>query len=159
MSNALHDIMGAAGGLLDGGRRRTVTRMAGSTVRRSSRTVRRALSMLRRIDLEDVMVWLHLSRRRGPLGAIALLGAGAAVGAGLVLLLSPTSGPEVRRTLRRRAVGLEQRAKHSLEGARAGALQLEERAAGAVKDIERRVEETVSEALHTAREAVKSKPD
>lgn len=130
MSNALHDIIGAAGGLLDGGRSRTVRRMAGSTVHRSSRTVRRALSMLRRIDLEDVMVWLHLSRRRGPLGAIALLGAGAAVGAGLVLLLSPTSGPEVRRTLKRRAASLEER-----------------------------VEEQVSEALHTAREAVKSKPD
>jgi gas vesicle protein len=56
-----------------------------------------------------------------------------------VMLLSPTSGSEARRTLKRRAAGLE------------------DRAADALKDVERRAEDTVSEALRTAREAATSK--
>lgn len=159
MSHALQDIMGAAGNLLDGHRSKTVKKIARSSVSGGSRTVRDAVSVLRHIDLDDVLVWMGIARRRGLLGTIALLGAGAAVGAGLVMLLSPTSGVELRRTLRRRTAGFGEEARHKLEGARHTVEHLEERAAGAVRDVERRVEDTVSEALRSAREAVKSKPD
>jgi gas vesicle protein len=159
MSNALVEMMGAAGNLLDGKRSKIVRKVARRAVKGGGRTFRRALSMLRGIDLGDVLVWLRLSRRRGPLGTIALLGGGAVVGAGLVMLLSPRSGPEVRRTLRSRTAGFTNQARQALEGARSGVEHLEQQAAHAVRDVERRVEDTVSEALRTARESVRTKPD
>lgn len=154
MSHALLHIMDAAESLLDGKHRRTMKNVARSGIEGGGRMARRAFSVLRHIHLADVLAWVHLSRRRGPLGAIALLGAGAAVGAGLVMLLSPRSGSETRSTLRRRVSGLEERARSKLQGL----THLEERAAGAVKDVERKVEESVSEALQKAREAAKGKP-
>lgn len=158
MSNALVGMMGAAGDLLDGKRSKIVRKVARGAMK-GGRTFRRALSMLRGIHLGDVLVWLRLSRRRGPLGTIALLGGGAVVGAGLVMLLSPRSGTDVRRTLRSRTAGLTNQARQALRGARSGVEHLEQQAKGAVKDVERRVEDTVSEALRTAREAARAKPD
>jgi len=43
-----------------------------------------------------------LLRRRGPLGAVSVFGAGFAVGAGVGALLAPTTGKAARRALRRR---------------------------------------------------------
>ncbi len=45
------------------------------------------------------LAWLGLSRRRGPFATLALFGVGIAAGAGAGLLLAPTSGAALRRSL------------------------------------------------------------
>lgn len=117
-------------------------------------------------NLKDGLVWLQLLRRPGPLGAIALVGAGAAVGAGLVLLFSPTSGREMRRTLRRRTgdlSGIGEKLRRPFQEARSGLSHLaKEKVDDLTRDLEIKAEgaeEKVSEALRTARDAVKHKLD
>jgi YtxH-like protein len=52
------------------------------------------------LELDDVLGVLGLARRRSHLGqSLALLGVGAAVGAGVALLLAPASGSETRKRL------------------------------------------------------------
>lgn len=52
------------------------------------------------IELDDVLGVMGLARRRSYLGqSLALLGLGAAVGAGVALLLAPASGRETRKLL------------------------------------------------------------
>lgn len=55
---------------------------------------------VRAIDLNDVLGVLGLARRRSyVVQNLALLGVGAAVGAGVALLLAPASGSETRTRL------------------------------------------------------------
>ena len=55
---------------------------------------------VRAVELNDVLGVLGLARRRSYLAQnIALVGVGAAVGAGVALLLAPASGRETRKRL------------------------------------------------------------
>lgn len=158
MSNALHSIMDVTGSLLGGKQRKAAMKMARSGFTGGSKALQGAVSALRHIDLSTALAFFGLARRRGPLGTIALLGAGAAVGAGLVMLLSPTSGADVRGSLKRRVGHLGDQAKSKVEGARIGLEYVEHKAKDTVKEVEHRVEDRVSEALQKAREAARSKP-
>jgi hypothetical protein len=62
------------------------------------------------LGFDDVLGWVGLSRKRSPLTALGLFGAGLAVGAGVALLLSPTSGEALRRELLTRLDGLKRQA-------------------------------------------------
>jgi hypothetical protein len=53
--------------------------------------------------------WLGLTRRRSPLQGVATFGAGAIVGAGVALLVAPTSGAELRARLLRVLGGASQK--------------------------------------------------
>lgn len=120
---------------------------------------RGVFKLMRHIDFRDVLVWLHLARKPGPAGAIALAGAGAMVGAGLVMLLSPASGREVRGAIKRRTGdlhGLGDRLRHPFREARSGLSSFAKRK---TDEVEEGAEEKVSEALRAARDAVKSKLD
>lgn len=85
-----------------------------------------------------------LLRRRGPLGAVSVFGAGFAVGAGVGALLAPTTGKVARRTLRRRFREL-----------RREALGQVEKVGAEVQDLEQQVEEKAGEVV----EAVKIKAE
>jgi hypothetical protein len=58
-----------------------------------------AVSMLRVVGLMSPLAWVGLARRRGSLATLALFGAGLTVGAGTAILLAPSSGVDLRRTL------------------------------------------------------------
>lgn len=51
-------------------------------------------------------LWPHSRRHEGPLGAIALVGLGAVVGAGVALALAPSAGSELRSSLVEKLRGL-----------------------------------------------------
>ncbi len=74
------------------------------------------------MDLDDVLGAAGLMRNRSrALSNIAFLGAGALVGAGAALLLTPKSGPETRRMLREQADRLGQAASEVMQaGTEAG---------------------------------------
>lgn len=92
----------------------------------------------------DVLGWVGLRSRRSPLATAALVGAGLAVGAGIGLLVAPTSGVSLRRTLLRRVEGMKREALGELETM-----------GDEVKEIEGKVEKKVGEVVG----AVKSKVD
>jgi len=73
------------------------------------------------IELEDVLGVLGLARRRSYfLEGLALVGAGAAVGAGVALLLAPASGSETRKRLSRSVDKLSEQAVAKLEQVASG---------------------------------------
>ena len=61
------------------------------------------IAMLQRLDRDDGLAWIGLSRRRSPLLTVALLGAGAAAGAGVALWFAPMAGADLRNFLTGRA--------------------------------------------------------
>lgn len=70
------------------------------------------------IELEDVLGVMGLARRRSYLMQdLALLGVGAAVGAGVALLLAPSSGSETRRRLSQSIEKLSEQAVAKLDQA------------------------------------------
>jgi hypothetical protein len=83
----------------------TVLRTASTTLRIAS-TVWRGLDVVsalvalaRSIDGSDGLVRLRPGRRRGPLEAVTIFGAGLAVGAGIGVMLAPRSGADLRRAI------------------------------------------------------------
>lgn len=71
------------------------------------------ITTLQKLDRDDGLAWLGLSRRKSPLLTIAILGAGAALGAGIALWFAPVSGAE----LRSRIMGTAKKAETQVEGA------------------------------------------
>jgi hypothetical protein len=70
------------------------------------------------IELDDVLGVVGLARRRSNvLQSLALLGVGAAVGAGVALLLAPASGSETRKRLSQSVQELGEQAVAKLEQA------------------------------------------
>ncbi len=68
-----------------------------------------------RIEFEDVLGSVGLSRRRNyTLENLALIGVGAALGAGTAMLLTPMSGRETRQRISEKASSLGQAAKEAL---------------------------------------------
>jgi len=57
------------------------------------------IAVLRKLDPDDGLAWLGLSRRRSPLVDIGIFGAGVAMGATVALIFAPMSGAELRRRL------------------------------------------------------------
>ena len=57
------------------------------------------VAMLRSLDRDDGLTWLGLARRKPPLRSVAIFGAGVVMGAGIGLLLAPTSGEDMRIAL------------------------------------------------------------
>ena len=73
---------------------------------------------VRAVELNDVLGILGLARRRSYLAQnLALLGVGAAVGAGVALLLAPASGRETRKRLSDGVGTLSDRAAEKLQQA------------------------------------------
>jgi hypothetical protein len=72
-----------------------------------------AIRAVQELDLNDVLGVIGLERRRGRaervLPALAMVAAGAAVGAGAALLLAPSSGAELRRRISERAGDVKER--------------------------------------------------
>lgn len=72
-----------------------------STVLDGVTATARVITTLQRLDRDQGLAWLGLARRKSPLRALALVSAGAAVGAGLALWFAPMKGAELRRAVRR----------------------------------------------------------
>jgi hypothetical protein len=73
---------------------------------------------VRAVELNDVLGVLGLARRRSYLAQnLALLGVGAAVGAGVALLLAPASGSETRKRLTQGVEKLSEQASEKLQQA------------------------------------------
>jgi hypothetical protein len=73
---------------------------------------------VRAVELNDVLGVLGLARRRSYLAQnLALLGVGAAVGAGVALLLAPASGSETRKRLTEGVEKLSEQAAEKLQQA------------------------------------------
>jgi hypothetical protein len=71
------------------------------------------ITLLRSLDRDNDFAWFGLARRRNPLGAVAILGVGVAMGAGLGLLLASMSGADVHVAFRGRSA--EQRPRTDAE--------------------------------------------
>ncbi|AUX34476.1 MULTISPECIES: YtxH domain-containing protein [Sorangium] len=69
------------------------------------------------LGFDDVLGWVGLARKRSPLTTLAFFGAGVAVGAGVAMLLSPTSGEALRRDILNRLDGLKRQATRGVEQA------------------------------------------
>lgn len=93
------------------------------------------VAVMRGFQAEDALGWVGLTRRRSPLGTIALFGAGALVGAGVAMLFAPQSGAETRRRIMKGLDGLKGEAQHTLD-----------RAETEVKAVGEKVEELASHA-------------
>src|SRR4051812_15846758 len=73
---------------------------------------------VRAVELNDVLGILGLTRRRSyVVQNLALLGVGAAVGAGVALLLAPASGSETRKRLSQGVEKLTEQAAQKLQQA------------------------------------------
>jgi hypothetical protein len=73
---------------------------------------------VRAVELNDVLGVLGLARRRSNVVQnLALLGVGAAVGAGVALLLAPASGSETRKRLSQGVEKLSDQAAEKLQQA------------------------------------------
>jgi hypothetical protein len=88
-----------------------------------------------------------LSRRRSPLGTLALVGAGVAMGAGVALLIAPRSGEKTRRMIARRFNGMKREA-----------VELEHEVEQKVADVAGAVKSTVEGAAEQVRDAVTPEP-
>lgn len=83
-----------------------------STVLDGANATARVITTLQRLDRDQGLAWLGLARRRSPLRAVALVGAGVAVGAGLALWFAPMKGAELRRAVMRWTRVKEKSIKH-----------------------------------------------
>ena len=93
------------------------------------------VAVMRGFQAEDALGWVGLTRRRSPLAAIGIFGAGALVGAGVAMLFAPLSGAETRRRIMKGLEGLKGEAQSTLE-----------RAEAEVKHVGEKVEEIASHA-------------
>lgn len=73
------------------------------------------VAMLRGFQANDALGWVGLARRRSPMAAMGLFGAGMVVGAGAALLFAPMSGEETRRRFMSGFSGLKGDAKSALD--------------------------------------------
>ena len=125
MSNMLNDTMHAAKNGVESARESTMHALgtakqgvesarestmhtvasAASMIVKGGSTVAGIVAMLQKLDRDDGLAWFGLARRRSPLVTVAVFGAGAALGAGIALLLAPSSGADLRRTLLGRSSG------------------------------------------------------
>jgi hypothetical protein len=125
MSTTLNDTMDTAKSVLDSARESTghavgtamhamgsardgtehAVSSARSTLLDGVKSVTGIVAMLRDLGVSDALGWVGLARRRSPLLSIAMFGAGMAVGAGIGVMLAPTSGADLRRAILGRLMG------------------------------------------------------
>ena len=134
------DVMGSA----KGGAEHAAS-SARSSLLDAAKVVVRAASTVRGLGFDDVLGWVGLMRRRSPLGLAGVFGAGVAVGAGVGLLLAPSTGTEMRRALLNRLDILMRQAGDKAK-----------QAGNEVKQAERKVEEKVSEAARSVKGKIES---
>ncbi|WP_437774709.1 YtxH domain-containing protein [Sorangium sp. So ce1097] len=119
MTNRLNDAMGAAKGVYESAA--VGAGVAATTARTTAFDVAKAVAgvaaTIGAIGLDDMLGWVGLARKRSPLATLAFFGAGVAVGAGVAMLLSPTSGEALRRDILNRLDGLKQQATRKVEQA------------------------------------------
>ena len=150
MSSTMNDTIGTAKHVMDSARDVAERGAAGarSTWMDGVKTALSAAVMLRSIGLDDALRFVGLSRRRDPLTSVALLGAGVAVGVGIGMLLAPTTGEELRRSLRARFMGLKDDVKQTAERVESGVKDAGEKAeeiAGKAKDAARKAEQKLED--------------
>jgi len=104
--------------------------------------------LLRSLDGDDVLGWVGL-QRRSSIRTWVVLGAGIAVGAGVGVLLAPTSGEELRRNILARLKGLQEDTKAAADKLGADVKQ-------GVKDAEKKVETLAVKAGDKLKEAEKA---
>ncbi|WP_437979889.1 YtxH domain-containing protein [Sorangium sp. So ce117] len=112
MTNRMNNAVGTAKGVVESAA--TGAGVAATAARTTAFDVAKAVAgvaaTVGALGFDDVLGWVGLSRKRSPLTALGLFGAGLAVGAGVALLLSPTSGEALRRELLTRLDGLKRQA-------------------------------------------------
>jgi len=120
----------------------------------ASKNVKKIVGFLRHIDLDDIVGLVGLRRKRSPLAAIALVGGGILVGAGIAMLMAPASGKDARRQIRKYFEGLGGRAMDEANEVKDKAA----RVAGEVKekagDVVGEVKDKVGDVVTQAREGV-----
>jgi gas vesicle protein len=166
MSTLLNDTKDTASCMMDSAKdgAEHAASSASSTLFEGIHAVTGVVSMLRGLHVTDALGLFGLARRRGPVGSIALFGAGFAVGAGAGVLFAPMSGSDLRRAMLDRFKGLQQDAAHTLEKVETGAKEIEGKAGtlvGKAKDtvvsVEHKLEDKVAGGLQSARDADKGK--
>src|SRR6185503_16141809 len=143
MSSMLNNTMGTAKHVIDSARTGTEHAVSntGSTLLGKVHTVAGIFSLLRNFDIDHALGLLGLARRRGFLSTMVIFSAGIAVGAGAGMLLAPTSGAELRRSILAQLKGLKRDAKEAL-----GKVEAE------VEEIEGKAEELAGKAKDKAEE-------
>lgn len=102
----------------------------------ASSSIARSLS---RFEADDLFGLVGLERRRShALGALGLLGLGAALGAGVALLLAPRAGRETRAKLSKEMEKLGEVATEAAREVRAGAPALVARMSGTAEELSSR---------------------
>ncbi|WP_437585740.1 YtxH domain-containing protein [Sorangium sp. So ce1000] len=119
MTNRLNSAVGTAKGVVESAAAGAgvAATTAKTTVFDVAKAVVGVAATVGALGFDDVLGWVGLSRKRSPLTALGLFGAGVAVGAGAALLLSPTSGEALRRELLTRLDGLKRQATRGVERA------------------------------------------
>jgi len=172
MSTMFNDTMDTAKSTIESAKDGTqhAVSSARSTLVEGIRAVNGVVSILRGLQLTDALGWIGLERRRGPLGSLALFGAGVAVGTGVGMLFAPKSGAETRRFLfgglEQGAKEIEEKAENLAGKAKDTVVKAEHKVedlAGKAKDTlvstERKVENKVGERVEMAKDAVKDTVD
>ncbi|WP_433926767.1 YtxH domain-containing protein [Sorangium cellulosum] len=134
MTNRLNDAVGAAKGVYETAAVGAVG--AATTAKTTAFDVAKAVAgiaaTIGALGFDDVLGWVGLARRRSPLATLAYFGAGVAVGAGVAMLLSPTSGEALRRDILTRLDGLKRQATRGVEQAER---QVQSKVGGAVDAV------------------------
>ncbi|WP_437274825.1 YtxH domain-containing protein [Sorangium sp. So ce375] len=119
MTNRLNNAVGTAKGVVESAA--SGAGVAATTAKTTVFDVAKAIvgvaATVGALGFDDVLGWVGLSRKRSPLTALGLIGAGVVVGAGAALLLSPTSGEALRREILTRLDGLKRQATRGVEQA------------------------------------------
>jgi gas vesicle protein len=163
--NAMKDAIDVAreGGEQAMGAAKRGTKRAVSTTRSTYfdavHAVADVVSVLRRLDGDEVLGWFGLARRRRPFAAVAAFGVGIVVGAGVGVMLAPSSGVALRRQLLERFAGLKDDAKATVEHAAANVREAAEKAGDTVKQAEQKIENEVAAAADDRKRANEAKAD
>jgi gas vesicle protein len=137
-----------------GGARAFATTM--STLMTGVQGITSLASALRSLDRDDALSWIGLARRRGPFESIAIFGAGFVAGAGAGMLLAPTSGAELRKTLWGRVMSMKGEATEQAKKIEGDAERAVHDAGAAVKDVTHRAVDQADSMKQKAGQAAQS---
>ncbi len=99
------------------------------------------VAMIRGLQADDALGWVGLSRRRSPMAAIGIFGAGMVVGAGAALLFAPMSGEQTRRRILGGFAGVKSEVKSDVAAVGNKVEEIASQAKDAVIHAEHRVED------------------
>jgi gas vesicle protein len=173
MSDTMNDVMDAAKNGMDSAREATahvlssaksgaesVQRGTENTVSsvlwavlKGASTVAGIMTTLRKLDRDDALGWIGLSRRRSPLETIALFSSGMVVGAGIGMLLAPMTGVDLRQAILGRSKDLTQKGAHAAESVVKDGMNKAAEVKEAVVRAEHKVEAAVGAAKSSIEQA------